>query len=252
MKKGWIITLWVIGILTSCARDGIRIEGTLTGVPDSTVMVLFKLEGNVGSTIGKDTLMNGRFEFELKEETGELCRYQLMAEDFNRFPPMGLNVWARPGDVIRVEGSDPLIYTWKVEGESPEQRTQQRFIEASRSEWEEIQRILLQIEPLNEEANRLEGEAREKMIVRIDSMEKRRNALEDKVNVNNIRLMKEEEVNEAWLEELYGLAMSIKYDPEFADHKDEVQALYDGLDERWKRSGRDRTRKTIWTWGSSA
>ena len=54
------------------------IEGELTGVSDSIVVRLFQYDGNVGTMVASDTLIDGHFRFE-----------QVMAESINR---MGISV----------------------------------------------------------------------------------------------------------------------------------------------------------------
>ena len=70
--------LWIgaaAGLLAVCAgmmmqqervpEGEFRIEGELTGVPDSTVLSLYRVDGNLLKRMQADTVIDGRFSFRL-------------------------------------------------------------------------------------------------------------------------------------------------------------------------------------------
>ena len=60
--------LLLIASLASQAQNEIIIDGQLTNVKDGLVINLFRLDGRVGTTIGTDTIENGKFHFKVKPE----------------------------------------------------------------------------------------------------------------------------------------------------------------------------------------
>ena len=53
---------------------------------------------------------------------------------------MSLRLWASPGDSVTVTGDNTLIYTWRVEGNAPENASWQTFLNDSRELYDAIQR----------------------------------------------------------------------------------------------------------------
>ena len=58
------LILLLMATLTVQAQGTFVIEGQVKNVEDGTVLTLFRLDGNVGSSIGVDTIRNGRFHFQ--------------------------------------------------------------------------------------------------------------------------------------------------------------------------------------------
>ena len=48
--------------------ETIVIEGRLANVPDSLVIELYEYDGNAGNRIARDTVMDGKFRFEVETE----------------------------------------------------------------------------------------------------------------------------------------------------------------------------------------
>lgn len=69
MKKLLFSSLFLFGSLVSQAQHEYTIEGKVEGVKDGTLVSLFLLDGNVGSTVAMDTIQNGTFFF--KRNAGE-------------------------------------------------------------------------------------------------------------------------------------------------------------------------------------
>ena len=60
MKKRLFSSLFLFGSLVSQAQHEYTIEGKVEGVKDGTLVSLFLLDGNVGSTVAMDTIQNGQ------------------------------------------------------------------------------------------------------------------------------------------------------------------------------------------------
>ena len=60
-----ILLIFAIATLISCQekRDSYLIKGTVTGIPDSTIIDLYVQYDNMGQRINSDTIINGYFEF---------------------------------------------------------------------------------------------------------------------------------------------------------------------------------------------
>ena len=109
---------------------------------DGTHVSLFLTDGRVGSIVGTDTIRNGTFFFKRNVGESGMDQLSLMCRDTD-FPPMSLDIYATPGAKIKVTGTNPLIYTWRVDSPVKEQQEHNRFIEDSRDLWDEFQRLAI-------------------------------------------------------------------------------------------------------------
>ena len=228
MKKQ-LLLCFLLGTLGAQAQEKFTIEGKLENIADGTVFNLFKLDGNVGSSVAVDTLQNGTFQFELATEGNGLEQYSLMARDRENFPPMSLDLWVRPGSHLKIEGNNPYIYTWKVESDTEEQQLRQKMVEASREKWEELQRLHIEVMQL------FNNNPSEQDKAKADSLSKITQQLETEVLKNNISILRQTPVNNVWMNELYRLGMAVNYDKAFPYRK-EVEELYNLLTDEQKKS----------------
>lgn len=100
------------------------ITGTLTGVPDGTVINLCKTEGNIGRILQQDTLREGMFAFQDTISAVEERGLLVVGEGF---PAYNFVVWVAPGQQIKITGKDKLYPLWEVKSDIPEQREENRF-----------------------------------------------------------------------------------------------------------------------------
>ena len=131
MKKLLFSSLFLLGSLVSQAQHEYTIKGEVKGVKDGTHVSLFLTDGRVGSIVGTDTIRNGTFFFKRNVGESGMDQLSLMCRDTD-FPPMSLDIYATPGAKIKVTGTNPLIYTWRVDSPVKEQQEHNRFIEDSR------------------------------------------------------------------------------------------------------------------------
>ena len=123
--------LWIgaaAGLLAVCAsimmrqervpEGEFRIEGELTGVPDSTVLSLYRVDGNLLKPMQADTVIDGRFSFRDTITTDPRC-LALMGRG-EGFPPTWLDVWVGSGTVVHIKGEGKGLRTWFVESRLPE------------------------------------------------------------------------------------------------------------------------------------
>lgn len=142
MKKLLFSSLFLLGSLVSQAQHEYTIKGEVKGVKDGTHVSLFLTDGRVGSIVGTDTIRNGTFFFKRNVGESGMDQLSLMCRDTD-FPPMSLDIYATPGAKIKVTGTNPLIYTWRVDSPVKEQQEHNRFIEDSRDLWDEFQRLAI-------------------------------------------------------------------------------------------------------------
>ena len=94
MKKLLFSSLFLFGSLVSQAQHEYTIEGKVEGVKDGTLVSLFLLDGNVGSTVAMDTIQNGTFFFKRNAGEDGLDKLSLMCTRNDDFPSMSLEIYA--------------------------------------------------------------------------------------------------------------------------------------------------------------
>lgn len=226
-----LATLLCTGIACTPATD-IVIEGTLKNVPDSTIISLFRWEGDTGECIAYDTLIGGRFSITVQASDKE----EKLGLDGRgiEFPPMELRLWGKPGARFHVTGDNTLVYTWRVKSNVPAQKTNQLFIEDSRALWDDFQRTLLAEMDYSRQAADLPQEERKALIEKRDSCDRAGEAIQLQIHGNIVQRLKQLPVDRVWLEHLHQVAIAVKFVPDHP-YKEEVIALYNKLDETWKQ-----------------
>ena len=106
-----------------------RIEGALTGVPDSTVISLYQEEDGLLEKVQSDTVVGGRFVF---ADTISKPRALSLLCTAPGFPSNYLTVWVAPGERVQVTGHDKLINLWEVQSNLTEQAELNGFTDYAR------------------------------------------------------------------------------------------------------------------------
>ena len=140
MKR--LILLFCVALcLVACGpdtpKDYYEIEGRVANVEDGAVFTLFRIDGNAGMGIAHDTLRGGKFHFRITPEAAKEHLTLLCWRD--DFPSMAAHIWAEAGDKVVITGKDKLVYTWKVVGPAPENRSSQRYIGYAKELYNELQ-----------------------------------------------------------------------------------------------------------------
>lgn len=224
MRKLLFISFFLLSCLTSQAQHEYTIEGHVEGVKDGTLVSLFLLDGNVGSTVATDSIRNGNFFFKRNAGENGLDQLSLMCTRDADFPSMSLKIYATPNAKIKVTGTNTLIYTWKVDSPVKEQQEYNKFVNASRDLWDEYQRLSIEARKMRSapEADRKAIQAKEDSISVI-------------ISSRELKLMQELPISSVWMEKLHRLSLSAKYNPKFS-YKEETLALYNRLNEEQKAS----------------
>ena len=133
MKKqlfgGLCAALILMSCVTTVPDNEYRIEGTLTGVPDSTVISLYQDEDGLLEKVQSDTVVGGRFVF---ADTISRPRALSMLCTAPGFPSNYLTVWVAPGERVQVTGHDKLINLWEVQSNLTEQAELNGFTDCAR------------------------------------------------------------------------------------------------------------------------
>ena len=207
-----MLALWLGIAWPALAGGPFVINGKLAGVEDGAVVRLFRSDGSMGAAVAADTLRNGRFMLCGEVEQLEMLSIAVQGEGF---PSMGLNVWVEPDAVVSVSGRDKLLVTWKVKNRMPQQSDENRYIDASRSEYIQLQQALINYASLNI----LQRNKRDELLKQIDS-------LQMLIRGTEICMMQTTPYSEVWLTRFQRLAFWSK-EAEGHPYRKELLALYE-------------------------
>ncbi|MEG1563289.1 MAG: TlpA disulfide reductase family protein [Bacteroides sp.] len=233
-----------LGSLYAQAQKEFTIEGRLKGVADGTVIKLARSDGDLLTTISVDTLQNETFHFTAKADNEAPEAFKLMGRG-KGFPTSWVDVWVVPGAKITVYGENKLLRTWAVNSSIEEQKTANRYKDATRELTDALQQIMCEEQEIFKKAR---GEASDslKQVIRnrravlrhqTDSVDKQITSIE-------LKIMNETPVSRVWLDKLNDLAMRDKYMPGFS-FKKETLALYGRLSKAEKESEQGKTITTF-------
>lgn len=224
-------------LLTGCVAKGpndIIIEGQVTNVKDGYVVDLFREDGRVGKTIATDTIEGGKFYFKVKPEA-ELDKLSIYVASPD-FPSFSRELYATPGSTIRINGDDVYIYTWEVQSDVEEQKEYDEYLYATKDLLEEIQQQQAEVSALwKVEAMATTDEEKKAAKDKITLLHKQTDELFTEVYIKEIALMKEKPVTKVWMEKLYGMSHSVKYEPD-CPFKEDARALYERMSDAEKQS----------------
>ena len=114
---------------TTVPDNEYRIEGTLVGVPDSTVISLYQDTDDLLEEMQSDTVVGGRFCFGDTLSTPRSVWLLCVAPGF---PSNYLEVCVAPGERVQVTGHDKLINLWEVQSNLTEQAELNGFTDCAR------------------------------------------------------------------------------------------------------------------------
>lgn len=144
MVKALLAGVSLIFAISAQAQNEFTIKGKISGLEDSTQIVLYRSDGQVMSQIAQDTVINECFTF--KGETVDNAPEALMVSSHDKgFPNTWLDVWVAPGKETTVTGNNKLIRTWNVSADIQEQQDLNRYADACREECNKEQEIYIQL-----------------------------------------------------------------------------------------------------------
>lgn len=211
------------------AQKKIIINGQVKGLEAGVKLFLMKQEGNVGTSVAKDSVVNGRFQIQYTPDADIVEQYSLMA-DGKGFPSMSLKLWAKAGTTITVEGNDKLIYTWKVKSNIAEQNEWAYFMNANKKDWTDYQQLSSQRSGLvdqyrNGNPSKEERKAIKTQMDAVDSLSK---MIDYKIQKNNLALLQKGKITPVRLEILTSIANNIKWNGT-EEFRPAVQKIYNNL-----------------------
>lgn len=236
-----------VSLTMSCNATGeeagtIVIEGELANVQDSLVIELYEYDGNAGNRIARDTVMDGKFRFEVETEIEGV--HSASIDNFD----IGLQtysfLWIEPGANIRITG-DGLDYSaWQIESNVAAQKTENRFREAVQAERSQLHRIDMEHAPLMQRyeggrdgKQRPSDEERKQMQARLRELRSQQSSINMQLIDKEEALLDTETPDEAWMERLYRISLKFKITRDTVVRARGIQ-LYDRMDERLKASYR--------------
>ena len=206
------------------------IEGYVKNIPDSSTVILFANYGNIGKSIARDTVTDGRFMF--RDTVSSMKHYSIMGG--KGFPSVSLEVWVAPGERIRIRGNDNLVETWTVKSRLPYQKHENEYRKAG---FPERARILENRVLMNDIADEMKAaaagndqaalrRAREKL----DSILKLNTPLDSIVDIRKLDYLTKAPVNEIWMDKYGSYVRTLQYDPDNFK-ADRIRSLYSRLSE---------------------
>lgn len=202
-------------MITACtpqvADNEYLITGSVTGVPDSTIIILQRLDGTLLQETVRDTVIGGQFE--LRDTLSSPQRLCLMAQG-EGLPNTWLNVWAAPGRHIQVSGDGTLFPLWNVESDMAEQQEESRFVAYTRKPLRKSLEYKVQetafLKQLLSEKHREDEDFKKTMWGKVDSIRKLAMPFELEKAKLEVECMKTAPVSQAWLSRLETNAKLVK------------------------------------------
>lgn len=207
MKKSVLGCLCLTALVTACAPqvadNEYLIAGTVTDVPDSTVVHLQKLNDQFFTAVACDTVMQGRFELrDTVSSSQRLC----LTINGKGYPNYLLNLWVAPGQYIELKGNGKLFPLWDVKSDIAEQQEENRFANYTREPQKQILEYNIQesdiLTELSDKKHQGNKEYQEAAWNKIDSIQKLSVPFMLERTRMEVECMKTAPVSQIWLEKL--------------------------------------------------
>lgn len=242
MKQLSMLCLFVLLSLPTFAQKekGFTVSGQLNNVEDGTIVMLMQQMGNMGISVVNDTLRNGIFSLRWHVEDATKTENFSVSVRGKDFPSVSLDLWIKAGSDVKITGNDKWIYTWGVESNVPEQAEKARFVNASRNDWIEYQRLSAQRNVLYKDIENISQEEYKKIRVIADSLDRLADPYMHNINLKELDLLEQGSVNDIGMEVLNGLALTVKYSKDKV-LSPRVEAVYNKLTDEQKNSREGRS-----------
>ncbi len=212
----------------ACGRSGNEgffvIEGRVKSLKDSTVITLYEQKKNFWVTKDTDTVINGKFAFRVPIKENTMFSVNAPFDDPG-FSAMGRDIYGSPGEKAVIKGGNNLIYTWTVKSKVPEQTISDRYMLASKKEYDKLQLLLM------EEKKTILGDPDGNAGKTIDSLKRLREDVRVIILRNDIAIMDETPVSKPWIEKLLSLSIAARQYDQQQWIRDEAIRLYGKLSE---------------------
>lgn len=242
MKQSLIFCLFALFSLSTYAQKEKEfiVRGQLNNVEDGTIVMLMQQMGNMGISVVNDTLRNSRFSLKWHVEDVEKIENFSVSVRGEDFPSMSLPLWIKAGSDVKITGNDKWIYTWGVESKVPEQAEKARFVNASRNDWIEYQRLSAQRSVLYKNIENISQEEYKRIRVIADSLDRLADPYMRNINLKELDLLEQGSVSDIGMGVLNGLALTVKYS-EDKSLSPRIEAVYNKLTDEQKNSRKGRS-----------
>lgn len=197
------------------------IEGVVKNVPDSVVVRFMEREGNLLQTIGRDTIINGKFSFRYSVQDTTPQKIALSFRE-KGFPGKLLYVWVQSGKYTKITGDDCLHPLWNVSSEIAEQQAANQFNALCPTE----RKLYLQLNMLEYDLRRSEDLYNN--LEMIDSLIRMEEPLDSLISLAELNYMKEAPITSVWLDKYRQYSSFLVNDREFG-HRELIRSLYDRM-----------------------
>ena len=212
------------------------IEGEISDVKDGVVIQLGRMDGDMGSRIASDTLVNGRFIFK-EDAISDMERLYIIIID-EGFPPMMLNFWATPGAKIKIKGKGKLFPAWEVKSPVAYQKEENLYANKSRDIIAEYSRIAVEFDDMHKMARKVSSDEARTYRNAADSLNLMINALMIKRLFADMDVMEKTDISPIWLNKMKELSLTLSYSDEVNEHygrlRKNAEALYGRMSEEDK------------------
>lgn len=186
------------------------IEGTIQNIPDSTVIMLLKPNGQLLVLEQKDTIINGSFSF---RDTVSTLQERFLLADGQGFPGTWRSVWVAPGKYITVNGEDKLIPLWNVKSDIAEQQEENAFVDCAIDDRRFSLQLMAQDYDLQREASKHTDnpQLHRTYWQKIDSIRKIYEPIDKEIQIKEMERMLTSPVSEPWIKRLASFAQMISF-----------------------------------------
>ena len=227
MKTFIAVTFCVLLTQSLSAQQDLIIQGIVSDVPDGATLQLFLQHGNMGVSVGEDTLRNGRFRFQYPLEGPErFSIHRKGAEHFGNDYSSSVVIWGEPGSTVIVRGDSPFVRTWKVESDHPEQLLRNRLTDESREAYIRLEKTDNQNWQTRQKRNVAAPEEQTLLQLRVDSLDRERDLIIREIYSNTLGLLEHTDASPLWWAKLTTISRSLAGDPEF---RERILSIYNEL-----------------------
>lgn len=232
MKKGFIVGAALAAAMCGNAENAV-ITGHCGALPDSTEVILFQMLGQAGTSIARDTVINGFFRLVVPVDSGLMKT--ALGVNAPQVPSMDRTIYLRPGAEVEVEASDYNIFTWPVRSAVPEQAEYDRFLTNSKELWDQYQKR--ETDYIQAMTAATDTESREAVRKAYRDNDYIGDSIMIAIYRRDIALLRKLPVNASWLAKAEQLARSHEFYQKYPDsYTDELKSLFNSLDEHVKTS----------------
>ena len=231
MKKLFFLSCIVWAAGCGAPKDVFVVEGHVPSLKDSTLLTLNRFEGDLMMAVDTAYVRNGRFSFRYPvTEKSRLIILSFSDEVSNMLLPL----WSEPGKKAVITGDNNLKYTWSVKSRIPEQREAERYKQASKAEYEELQRLKMEYDRLLK--NPPAPAERDSIVNRLRDINRLQDSLRYRIYDKTLDLLGRAEPSVVFADELRDICMMIRHYETFAPLRERAIEQYDRLSEEVKAS----------------